>query len=80
MKKYKVLDIHCEGVHFECIFDSTTNNNPYTLYLKSRDESGMKHKNKIVSYQNFVSVLEWLTRYAHYNNWGFCDCFQIGKR
>lgn len=82
MKKYKVLSINCEGVNLECYFDITTNNNPYTLYRKWYEvtDNGLKrHKNKLVSYQNFTSVLAYIMDFANNTHWGYKDCFPIAE-
>lgn len=68
MKTRKVMEISVEGKHFVCVYDETKESNRYILYEKWWD-SGW-HRRKIVEYDNFVSVLEYLRRYAYDNAWG----------
>ena len=62
-KTYQVMNVSDNGHHYVCIYNSTTNRNPYKLYRKWYDRGW--HRKKVVEYQDFQSIL-WHLLQAEY--------------
>lgn len=73
-KTVKVLDICCEGLHLVCIMNKETNHNPYTLYNVWYNNG--YHRKKLVAYQNFVSVIEFVRQFCFSSGFGFAESYK----
>lgn len=68
-KIVKCMDMCVEGKRFVCKHHIGAKRNPYKLYEKWYD--GGWHQKKIIEYQNFISVLDFLRLHAYTHNIGF---------
>lgn len=50
MKQHKVIDVHLDGIHLECI-KTDDNRNPFRIYYKT-----FNHRYLLVKYGDFLSA------------------------